>query len=66
MVYGLIRTSEGYSKYVSTGNSLFTLLGFMGIYTVTSILFIVLVYRIIHKGPAVGPLEQAPQMVART
>jgi cytochrome d ubiquinol oxidase subunit I len=64
VVYGLIRTSEGYSKYVGPGNSLFTLLGFMGLYTVTSILFIVLVYRIIHKGPAVGPLEQASQMVA--
>ncbi len=64
VVYGLIRTSEGYSKYVGPGNSLFTLLGFMGLYTVTSILFIVLVYRIIHKGPAVGPLEPASQMVA--
>ena len=52
VVYGLIRTSEGYSKYVSTGNSLFTLLGFMGMYTVLSILFVVLVYRIIERGPA--------------
>jgi cytochrome d ubiquinol oxidase subunit I len=50
-VYGLIRTSDGYSKYVSAGNGLFTLLGFMGIYTVLSILFIVLVYRIIERGP---------------
>jgi cytochrome d ubiquinol oxidase subunit I len=64
VVYGLIRTSAGYSKYVGPGNSLFTLLGFMGLYTVTSILFIVLVYRIIDKGPAVGPLAQASQMVA--
>ena len=64
VVYGLIRTSQGYSKYVGPGNSLFTLLGFMGLYTVTSILFIVLVYRIIHKGPAVGPLEQASQVIA--
>ena len=63
VVYGLIRTSEGYSKYVGPGNSLFTLLGFMGLYTVTSILFIVLVYRIIDKGPMVGPLEQASQMI---
>ena len=54
MVYGLIRTSDGYSKYVTASTSLFTLLGFMGIYTVTSILFIVLVYRIIDKGPAIG------------
>ena len=53
VAYGLIRTSEGYSKYVSASTGLFTLLGFMGIYTVTSILFIVLVYRIIDKGPAV-------------
>ncbi len=54
IVYGLIRTSDGYSKYVTASTSLFTLLGFMGIYTVTSILFIVLVYRIIDKGPAIG------------
>ena len=51
VVYGLIRTSEGYSKYVSAGNGLFTLLGFMGMYSVLSMLFIVLVYRIVQKGP---------------
>jgi cytochrome bd ubiquinol oxidase subunit I len=51
IVYGLVRTSEGYSKTVSAGNTLFTLLGFMGMYTVLSILFIVLVYRAIDKGP---------------
>lgn len=54
VVYGLIRTSEGYSKYVSSGNGLFTLLGFMGLYAVLSILFVVLVYRIIYEGPASG------------
>ncbi len=53
IVYGLIRVPEGYSKYVSAGNTLFTLLGFMGMYTVLSILFVVLVYRIIDHGPAV-------------
>jgi len=60
VVYGLIRTSEGYSKYVSAGNGLFTLLGFMGIYTVLSILFIVLIYRVIQKGPEM----QAPAPVS--
>jgi cytochrome bd ubiquinol oxidase subunit I len=55
VVYGLIRTSEGYSKYVSAGNGLFTLLGFMGIYTVLSILFVVLVYRIVQQGPNLAP-----------
>jgi cytochrome d ubiquinol oxidase subunit I len=54
VVYGLIRTSDGYSKYVSAANGLFTLLGFMGIYSVLSILFIVLVYQIIAKGPQLG------------
>jgi len=53
IVYGLIRTSDGYSKTVSAGNGLFTLLGFMGMYTVLSILFIVLVYRIIERGPEI-------------
>ncbi len=62
VVYGLIRTSEGYSKYVSASTSLFTLLGFMGIYTVTSILFIVLVYRIIDRGPATSTSESVPTL----
>jgi cytochrome d ubiquinol oxidase subunit I len=59
VAYGLIRTSEGYSKYVNASTGLFTLLGFMGLYTVASILFIVLVYRIIDQGPAVSELATA-------
>ncbi len=51
LVYGLMRTSEGYSTTVSAGNGLFTLLGFMGMYTVLSILFLFLVYREIDHGP---------------
>jgi len=53
LVYGLMRTAEGYSKMVSAGNGLFTLLGFMGMYTVLSILFLFLVRREIEIGPAV-------------
>ena len=52
LIYGLMRTAEGYSKYVSASNGLFTLLGFMGLYALLSILFIVLVYREISHGPA--------------
>jgi cytochrome d ubiquinol oxidase subunit I len=52
LVYGLVRTSEGYSRNVSPANTLFTLLGFMGMYTVLSILFIILVYRTVGKGPS--------------
>ncbi len=51
LVYGLMRTSQGYSTHVSEGNSLFTLLGFMGMYTVLSILWVVIVYRLIGAGP---------------
>ena len=55
VVYGLIRTSAGYSRTVSAGNGLFTLLGFMGMYTVLSILFVVLVYRRLEQGPVITP-----------
>jgi cytochrome bd ubiquinol oxidase subunit I len=46
-----MRTSSGYSPHVSSGNALFTLLGFLGIYAVLSILWIVLVYQFIQTGP---------------
>jgi cytochrome d ubiquinol oxidase subunit I len=51
LVYGLIRTAEGYSPHIGVGNSLFTLLGFLGLYSVLSILWIVLVYNFIQSGP---------------
>ncbi len=51
LVYGLLRTEHGSSQSVSAGNALFTLLGFMGLYSVLSVLFIVLVYRAIDAGP---------------
>lgn len=66
VVYGLLRTSEGFSKYVSAGNGLFTLLGFLGMYSLLSILWIVLVYRTIEGGPAkvgVPQPESSPEAV---
>ena len=51
LIYGLLRTSDGYSQMVSAGNGLFTLLGFMGLYGLMSLLFTVLVYREITSGP---------------
>src|SRR5262249_60877682 len=53
LVYGLMRTSEGYSKGVSAGNGIFTLLGFMGMYTVLAIFFLFLVRREIVHGPEI-------------
>ncbi|HVI07444.1 MAG TPA: cytochrome ubiquinol oxidase subunit I [Candidatus Binatia bacterium] len=51
LVYGLMRTADGYSKMVSAGNGMFTLLGFMGMYMVMGILFLFLVHREIDHGP---------------
>jgi cytochrome bd ubiquinol oxidase subunit I len=51
LIYGLMRTSEGYSNTVSAGNGLFTLIGFMGLYALLGLLFTVLVYREISRGP---------------
>jgi len=49
LVYGLVRTTGGFSSTVSAGNALFTLLGFMGIYTLLSILYLFLMYRVIDN-----------------
>ena len=51
LIYGLMRTSEGFSNTVSASNGLFTLLGFMGLYSLLILLFTVLVYREISNGP---------------
>lgn len=51
LIYGLMRTSEGASSHVSAGNAIFTLIGFMGMYAVLSVLFLFLVYREIDHGP---------------
>jgi cytochrome d ubiquinol oxidase subunit I len=51
LIYGLMRTAEGHSANVSAGNTLFSLIGFMGMYTILSILFLFLVYREIDHGP---------------
>ncbi|MGB6728106.1 MAG: cytochrome ubiquinol oxidase subunit I [Terracidiphilus sp.] len=59
LIYGLMRTSEGYSDMVSAGNGLFTLLGFMGMYTLLGLLFTVLVYREIAQGPEEKPKAAA-------
>jgi len=53
LVYGLMRTADGFSKMVSSGNAMFTLLGFLGMYTVLGILFLFLVHREIEHGPMV-------------
>jgi cytochrome d ubiquinol oxidase subunit I len=51
LVYGLMRTAEGASPMVSSGNTLFTLLGFMGMYGMLGLLCLFLLQREIARGP---------------
>jgi cytochrome bd ubiquinol oxidase subunit I len=59
LIYGLMRTANGTSPRVSGGNTLFTLIGFSGLYLVIGILFLFLVGREIAHGPGAGHLEPA-------
>ena len=51
LIYGLFRTSEGYSRVVSPGSTVFTLIGFVGLYFILGLLFLYLVGREIYHGP---------------
>ena len=51
LVYGLFRTAQGVSPTVHAGTALFTLIGFCGLYSVLSVLFLYLVAREIGHGP---------------
>jgi cytochrome d ubiquinol oxidase subunit I len=51
LIYGLFRTRDGYSKVVSSGDTIFTLMGFTGLYFVLGLLFLYLVGRQIGHGP---------------
>ena len=62
IVHGLMRTTAGPAVHVSTGNAMFTLLGFAGTYTLLAVLFLFLLAREIAHGPAPAP---APSEVER-
>jgi cytochrome d ubiquinol oxidase subunit I len=66
LVYGLLRTEEGFSANVSQANGLFTLLGFMGIYALLSMFLLFLFTRQIEQGPegAAAPEAYAPATVS--
>jgi cytochrome d ubiquinol oxidase subunit I len=51
LIYGVMRTIDGFSKSVSAANVWFTMLGFMGMYSMLAILFLFLVQREIGHGP---------------
>ncbi|MEJ5369089.1 MAG: cytochrome ubiquinol oxidase subunit I [Bryobacteraceae bacterium] len=63
LIYGLMRTTEGSSAHVSSGNAMFTLLGFMGMYTLLLMLGLFMIWREIEHGPRPepAPAPAAPQ-----
>src|SRR6516225_6588391 len=58
LVYGLFRTSQGHSRVVSAGATVFTLIGFVGLYLVLGVLFLFLVGREIRRGPGDAPAAE--------
>jgi cytochrome d ubiquinol oxidase subunit I len=54
LIYGLMRTASGASPTVHPGTTLFTTLGFAGLYFVLGALFLALVGRDIARGPGQG------------
>lgn len=52
LVYNLMRTIDGASPTVHGGTTLFTTLGFAGLYFVLGLLFLLLVMREVARGPA--------------
>lgn len=51
LAYGLFHTRDGYSKVVSNGDTIFTIIGFIGLYFVLGLLFLFLAGREIAHGP---------------
>jgi cytochrome d ubiquinol oxidase subunit I len=54
LVYGLFRTNQGISDVVSQGSTVFTLIGFAGLYFVLGLLYLYLIGRELMHGPEVA------------
>ncbi|MEI9814291.1 MAG: hypothetical protein WDO18_17325 [Acidobacteriota bacterium] len=54
----MFRTSEGYSKSVSAGETLFTLIGFTGLYFLVGVVYLFLIIREVMHGEAASHVEQ--------
>ncbi|MGH7441162.1 MAG: cytochrome ubiquinol oxidase subunit I, partial [bacterium] len=58
IIHGLMRTSDAYSPLVGSGSVLFTLLGYMGLYALLSLLYLALMARALGRGPEGGASGQ--------
>jgi cytochrome d ubiquinol oxidase subunit I len=56
LIYGILRTQDGASHLVHSGQTVFTSLGFAGIFVVLGFLFLYLVMREVAHGPVAHPL----------
>ena len=54
IVYGLRRSAEATSQNVTAGMTVFSLLGFMGLYALVGLLYLLLILRIVQAGPEHG------------
>jgi cytochrome bd ubiquinol oxidase subunit I len=54
VIYGLMKTAAGVSPNVVAGETVFTLIGFAGMYVLLGVLFVLLTLRTIGIGPATG------------
>ncbi len=61
IVFGLLRTISGSSPVLSSGNVLFTLIGFIGMYVLLGLFYVVLVVYEALRGPVQS--EEGPQEV---
>jgi len=66
LIYGLFRTRDGYSKVVSGGDTIFTLIGFGGLYFVLGVLFLFLAGRQINRGPEEELVADRQEEAVRT
>ena len=51
LIHGVLRIGDGTSPLVSSGNALFTLIGFVGMYFFLGLLFLFLFFAIVNRGP---------------
>ena len=66
LIFGVMRTSTGSSLEVSSGNVIFTLLGFLGMYLLLGLLFVLLIVYEGLRGPAPPSAEPGEELAMFT